>query len=241
MLSLFLARHQHQHRTIFGCAFSFPPSVPPLWAYTSFVWRNKRQGEAGSHYSAPGCLLYLSVSCLCSISLLFQLLFSVCWFSFLLSPSLCFSPSFPHIPPLRSLYWVGHLHTVYPRRYCVFAQPPVCVEREGQRERGDLVEEGMSLHAVIGYYFSSSALLFYLSFTLLAPQQATTTEPLFSSPSSMFSMPGLAIQSTLFVDLCKAFRAFIGLEHLKFRECLVYCCWTQVSWCSDGESLLLDC
>lgn len=41
--------------------------------------------------------------------------------------------------------------------------------RDGETERGggggsnDLVEEGMSLHAVIGYYFSSSALLFHPS------------------------------------------------------------------------------
>lgn len=37
-------------------------------------------------------------------------------------------------------------------------------ERDRERRgRDDLVEEGMSLHAVIDYYFSSSALLFYCS------------------------------------------------------------------------------
>lgn len=36
-------------------------------------------------------------------------------------------------------------------------------ERKKEEEGDDLVEEGMSLHAVIGYYFSSSAPLFSLS------------------------------------------------------------------------------
>lgn len=46
---------------------------------------------------------------------------------------------------------------------------PLSGEKEGEGD--DLVEEGMSLHAVTGYYFSSSAPLFSLSlsFTLLAP------------------------------------------------------------------------
>ena len=139
------------------------PTHPP--------WGRYKGGGKLGHITLLKAVYFASLSLALSPSFLSLSFFSV-------SAELLFllSRSSPYILPHSSMYCVSCLYT------CLLSSLPFCdcsgshvgmtergkvrqSEREGGREGGrdDLVEEGMSLHAVIWYYFSSSALLFHLS------------------------------------------------------------------------------
>ena len=143
-----------QHSAIFGCAFP-PSSLPgPHILGMEEMKEEERSGEAGSHQSAQGCLLCLSLSLalvpfLC-LSLFLSANFSLSFFTYLhisiLCAAVCAVCRLSIAPAILCLLWF-----------------PCGPDRERERERGrgrdDLVEGDVSSC----YYFSSSALLFSLS------------------------------------------------------------------------------
>lgn len=157
-----------QHRAIFGCPFSFPLFLSPLPPSSLLgphilrmeEMRGIKKGKLG-HITAQGCLLCLCLSCspsfLCLSIFLpsFSLLLHLLTFSFFIT-----------FPFSQISVLCGTLHFLWFLPSSVFSRSHVGLterDRKRWRERNDLVEEGMSLHAVTGYYFSSSALLFFLS------------------------------------------------------------------------------